>query len=78
MGDGSCGMAVCDDSRAMGWAFEDRATGRFVDEVGFADFKRDIGKERDGENTASIRVAAKLGYGLAWSRIGIDFAYANR
>ena len=90
------------------WAVEDRATGRFVGEVGFADFKRDIGKELDGmpeagwvispnwagqgyateamraalqwfdqakpgsacfcmiapENTASIRVAAKLGYKL--------------
>ena len=90
------------------WAVEDRATGRFVGEVGFADFKRDIRKELDGmpeagwvispnwagqgyateamraafqwfdqgrpgsacfcmiapENTASISVAAKLGYKL--------------
>ena len=30
------------------WAVEDRATERFVGEVGFADFKRDVGQELDG------------------------------
>ena len=30
------------------WAVEDRATGRFIGEVGFADFKRDIGEHLDG------------------------------
>lgn len=41
------------------WAVEDRATGRFVGEVGFADFKRDISQDLDETPEAGWVIAPK-------------------
>ena len=58
------------------WAVEDRATGRFVGEVGFADFKRDIGKELDGMPEAGWVIApnwAGRGYATEAMRAGLEW-----
>ena len=48
------------------WALEEKATGRFAGEVGFANFKRDI--------AASMRDAPELGWALAAPFHGRGFA----
>ena len=48
------------------WAVEERSTGLFVGEIGFADFKRDI--------TPSIRGLPEMGWVLTSSRHGRGYA----
>lgn len=48
------------------WAIEERATGRYIGECGFADFKRDI--------AASMREVPELGWALVAPAHGKGFA----
>jgi RimJ/RimL family protein N-acetyltransferase len=48
------------------WAIEERATGRYIGECGFADFKRDV--------AASMRDVPELGWALVASAHGKGFA----
>ena len=58
------------------WVVEDRATGRFVGEVGFADFKRDIGKDFGGMPEAGWVISpnwAGRGYATEAMRAGAEW-----
>ena len=58
------------------WVVEDRATGRFIGEVGFADFKRDIGKDFDGMPEAGWVISpnwAGRGYATEAMRAGLEW-----
>jgi len=58
------------------WVVEDRATGRFVGEIGFADFKRDIGKDFDGMPEAGWVISpnwAGRGYATEAMRAGLEW-----
>jgi len=48
------------------WAIEERATGRFIGELGFADFKREI--------AASMQATPELGWALIAEAHGKGFA----
>ena len=58
------------------WAVEDRTTGRFVGEVGFADFKRGIGKVFDGMPEAGWVISphrAGQGYATEAMRAALEW-----
>ena len=58
------------------WAIEDRATGHFVGEVGFADFKRDIGRDFDGVPEAGWVISpnwAGRGYATEAMRAALEW-----
>ena len=58
------------------WAVEDRTTGRFIGEVGFADFKRDIGKDLDGMPEAGWVISpswAGRGYATEAMRAALEW-----
>jgi len=48
------------------WAIEEKSTGRFIGELGFADFKRDI--------VAAMRDVPELGFALVSSEHGKGYA----
>ena len=58
------------------WAIEDRATQHFIGEVGFADFKRDIGEDFDGMPEAGWVISpnwAGRGYATEAMRAGLEW-----
>ena len=61
------------------WAIEDRATGTYVGELGFADFKRDIGPELRGVPEAGWAFAGSAqGRGFATEALVAAVAWADR
>lgn len=48
------------------WAIEEKATGKFIGEIGFADFKRDVGP--------SMRNVPEIGFALASDAHGKGYA----
>jgi RimJ/RimL family protein N-acetyltransferase len=60
------------------WAVEDRASGRFVGEVGFADFKRDLAPSFAGAPEIGWALASWAhGAGMASEAVGAAIAWAD-
>ncbi|MGK9232154.1 GNAT family N-acetyltransferase [Inquilinus limosus] len=60
------------------WAVRDRASGRFVGEVGFADFRRGLGPDFDGAPEAGWILAPwAQGRGLAGEAVRAALAWAD-
>ncbi len=60
------------------WAIEERSTGTFVGEVGFADFKRDIARSmRDVPEVGWALVASAHGKGYATEAVGAAVAWGD-
>lgn len=60
------------------WAIEDRTTGAFLGEVGFADYKRDIQPSLDGVPEAGWVIAPEAqGKGLATEALAAALAWAD-
>ncbi|MFE0753011.1 GNAT family N-acetyltransferase [Inquilinus sp. NPDC058860] len=60
------------------WAVRDRATGRFVGEVGFADFRRGLGPDFDGAPEGGWILAPwAQGRGLAGEAVRAALAWAD-
>ena len=60
------------------WAVEDKATGRYLGEVGFADFKRDIRPSLDGvPEIGWILRSAAHGRGLASEAVAAALAWGD-
>lgn len=61
------------------WAIEDAVTPTFVGEVGFADFKRDIGPEMRGFPELGFALAPEFhGSGLATEAVGAVVSWGDR
>jgi RimJ/RimL family protein N-acetyltransferase len=61
------------------WMVEERSSGRFVGEVGFADFKRDLGPDFDGAPEAGWVLAPWAhGKGYATEAAGAALAWGER
>jgi len=61
------------------WAIEDKGTGRFVGEAGFADFKRDIAPSFDGAPEIGWALAPWAhGQGFATEAVGAIAAWGDR
>jgi RimJ/RimL family protein N-acetyltransferase len=61
------------------WAIEDKASGRFVGEAGFADFKRDIVPSFDGAPEIGWALAPWAhGQGLATETVAAALAWGDR
>ena len=60
------------------WAVEDRTSGRFVGEVGFADFKRDLAPSFSGAPEIGWALASWAhGAGMASEAVGAAIAWAD-
>lgn len=62
------------------WVIEDRESGEFVGEVGFADFKRDISQEMKGNPELGFALVSPLhgkGYATEAVRAALSWADAN-
>jgi len=60
------------------WAIEEQASGEFVGEVGFADFKRDIAASMKGKPELGFALASRVhGKGYATEAVGAALAWAD-
>jgi len=60
------------------WALEEKATGRFIGELGFADFKREILPPLDGPELGWALVSAAHGRGFATEALRAALAWGDR